>query len=279
MNNLWVQVILLAAPLLLVPLAVWHDVSPERRPAIPRIITAALALLVAKALTPGILAGLLALPWLITCLYLLQSFYFQWNSRRALKLHLFQLFALSYLCIGAMWALADRFGWQPLDFDPLIVLLTAVHFHYAGFALSWIAGKIRSSHAPRLYSSLFYLALAGVPGVAIGITASQLGYPPIIEMISVGIMALGGLVVGIACIRRSLLKNYGITVRLCWGLAGTSLCLGMVLAVLYGLRYVWPIPWLSIPWMYAVHGTLNSVGFALPALLGHYLERRYHPST
>lgn len=33
-------------------------------------------------------------------------------------------------------------------------------------------------------------------------------------------------------------------------------------------RHVYLIPALSIPWMYAVHGTLNAIGFALPAVFG-----------
>lgn len=279
MNNLWVQGILMLAPLLLVPLAVGDETSPEIKPSRPWILISALALLSAHVFTPGMLTGLLALPWLIACLLLLRSFHARRQLKGKHKRQLFQLVALAYLCIGAMWAVADRFGWRPLGFDPLIVLLTAVHFHYAGFGLIWTAGNIRRSLAPHRYSSLLYLALFGVPAVAIGITASQLGYPPFVEMASVVIMVTGGLVVGIACVQKALLKTHGVTVRICWGLAGISLCLGMGLALLYGLRYVWPIPWLSIPWMYAVHGTLNSLGFALPALLGQHLEQKYQAST
>ena len=42
----------------------------------------------------------------------------------------------------------------------------------------------------------------------------------------------------------------------------------MLLAALYGLRFYLPVAWLDIPWMRALHGSANALGFALPALLG-----------
>ncbi|GJM34853.1 MAG: hypothetical protein DHS20C18_38540 [Saprospiraceae bacterium] len=42
----------------------------------------------------------------------------------------------------------------------------------------------------------------------------------------------------------------------------------MILAMGYGWRHYFPISFLDIPWMYAVHGTLNSIGFAATGLVG-----------
>ena len=42
---------------------------------------------------------------------------------------------------------------------------------------------------------------------------------------------------------------------------------GMVLSTLYGLRFFDVLPGLDIPWMRALHGTGNALGFALPALM------------
>jgi hypothetical protein len=52
----------------------------------------------------------------------------------------------------------------------------------------------------------------------------------------------------------------------------------MILAALYGLRTWISISWLDLPWMWALHGTLNSLGFAIPglaawALRSHTMER------
>ena len=42
----------------------------------------------------------------------------------------------------------------------------------------------------------------------------------------------------------------------------------VVLALLYGCRAYFPLAWLDIPWMRAVHGTANALGFGLAGVLG-----------
>ena len=57
---------------------------------------------------------------------------------------------LLYLAVGGTWTVIARAGLRPLGFPDLIVLLTAVHFHYAGFALLVLAGLVAGrSAAPR----------------------------------------------------------------------------------------------------------------------------------
>ncbi|PHN03068.1 YndJ family transporter [Flavilitoribacter nigricans] len=277
MDNLWVQGILLLAVGLIVPLALKTDRMGTGPTAAGKAYypIAAGSLLLAHLLGPGPLSGLLATPWLLFSGYILLSVYRQWRSRQA-PLSLFwlvRLLALVYLCIGAMWAVADRFSWQPLGFDPLIVLLTAVHFHYAGFALLWLAGKALQWEHPQWVNYLLSSVALGVPLTAVGITTSQWGWSPWIETAAVLIMAAGGIAVGLSYLRAAFFGKQAVICSICWSLAGVSLLLGMSLAILYGWRYYHPIPWLSIPWMYAVHGSLNSLGFALPALLGWYFQR------
>ena len=45
-----------------------------------------------------------------------------------------------YSLIGALWLLATRLGLKPLSFHEPIVLLTAIHFHYAGLMAAVLAG-------------------------------------------------------------------------------------------------------------------------------------------
>ena len=52
------------------------------------------------------------------------------------------LAGLVYLAVGGVWTVIARAGLRPLGFPDLIVLLTAVHFHYAGFALPVLAGLV-----------------------------------------------------------------------------------------------------------------------------------------
>lgn len=59
-------------------------------------------------------------------------------------------------------------------------------------------------------------------------------------------------------------QNYG---KL-WLISGIALIIGMTLAFGYDWQHLYLIPVLSIPWIYAVHGTLNALSFALPTVLG-----------
>lgn len=282
MSNFWVQFILILAPLLLLPMAL-HDLGEFRADPGKRLwgVLAAVFLLIAHLLSPGIPQGLLAAPWLFFSLYLWATVY---RSRQHIIQSdplswLLRFGAITYLCIGAMWALADRSAWQPLGFDPMIVLLTAVHFHYAGFALLWAASKVLDHCSGKWERYLLSSVVLGVPLTAIGITASHWNWSPVWEMLAAGIMAIAGGMVGWTYLRIAFSQNYQLLSRALWGIAGLSLIGGMFLATLYGLRYLWPIPWLSIPWMYSVHGTLNSLGFAFPALLGWYLQRSHQSVT
>ncbi len=48
--------------------------------------------------------------------------------------------AVASLAVGAWWLLCDRAGVEPAGFTAPFVQLTAIHFHYAGFTSSLLAG-------------------------------------------------------------------------------------------------------------------------------------------
>lgn len=278
MSNFWVQFILILAPLLLVPLAL-HDLSEFRAGAGQKTmgVLAASCLLAAHLLPPEMPQALLAVPWLFFSLYLLTIVYRKWQLEEQVDplFWILRFGAAIYLVIGAMWALADRSGLQPIGFDPLIVLLTAVHFHYAGFALLWAASRVLKECTKKWERYWLSSVVLGVPLTAIGITASHWQWSPVWEMAAAVSMATAGVMVGWVYLRLGFSRKARIQSRALWAIAGLSLISGMILAALYGLRYLWPLPWLSIPWMYTVHGTLNSLGFAFPALLGWYFHQRH----
>ena len=80
---------------------------------------------------------------------------------------------LIFLAVGGAWTVASRFGLRPLDFKDIIVLLTGVHFHYAGFVLPLLTGWA----GRRLRTTALRVAavgvVVGVPLVAPGITVGE----------------------------------------------------------------------------------------------------------
>lgn len=280
-HGAWGEALLLFAALVLVPLlldllqdpaddAVNVGLLGEAR----RLqFGASLSLVLAYALPPGFFPALMAFPW-AGVLLLLAATGLRRVSRRGPRslASLCRDAGLIYAAVGAAWLLADRLGWRPLGFDPAIVLLTAVHFHYAGLLLPVLTGwalKV-SGPAPRL-SLVGAGVIAGVPAVAVGITSTQLRLNPLIEVAATALMALAGFGVAALHVRLATQTRWPPGTRMLWLAAGLSLGAGMALALLYGTRHFFhPFPWLDLPWMRALHGSLNALGFGLCGALGWF---------
>lgn len=253
----YVKILILAAPLWLMPLALEVMVFSSKIRWMALILASTLA--VSFCLSSSILAAILSVPWLCFALWL------SWQTWQERQDKLSHLLAVFFLIVGAAWAFADRLGFEAFGFDSTIVLLTAAHFHYAGFCLMLIAGWTKRKSA-------VYGVLIGVPMVAIGISSSHLDGPPLLEVVAVTIMVAAGIWVGLLHLSLAVKSRFN-TYAWLWLLAGLALIGGMVLALLYGWRYYFPIPSLSIPTMYALHGTLNAIGFAAPALVAWWCAK------
>jgi len=282
----WSHALLLFAALVLVPLGLelFEDAEgPESSKRFLKIagnvqLPAGLFLGLACLLSPGPLAGLATLPWLgFTVLLAVVGFSRMKSGGLARELHLLCAdVALMFLAIGGLWTLADRGGVAPLGFAPGIVALTAVHFHYAGLLLPLFAGLAqREMWMSRMASRAAVGVVLGVPAVAFGITATQLGWSPTIEAGAGCGLALAGMAVAVLHVRLALDARWSIPARLLLGVAGASLFFGMMLAALYAARaFSAPVSWLDLPQMRAVHGTVNALGFGLCGVLGWRLAPR-----
>ncbi len=261
----WAAVLLLFAPLVIVPLTLplLGPLSWPGRAAGGLQFPAAFVLILAFLQPAGLAAGLYTVPWLlVTALLCLEGLLRIWRGGGALTEWCLDA-GLVFLLVGGLWTSAARAGLRPLDFDAAIVLLTANHFHYAGFVLpilAGLAGRRLPGPAARWTAAG---VLAGVPLVALGITTTQLGFAPWPEVLAALVMAASGLGVALLHLRLARQAGEGRVVRLLWGLAGGSLVCGMALAGLYAVRFYGPLGWLSIEWMRALHGTINVFGFSL----------------
>jgi hypothetical protein len=275
----WTQALLLFAALVLVPLALeLFNESEEDEPSarwlgwVGRLqLPAALLLLVSCWLSPGWIALSLAIPWAaLTCLLALVGV-------RRLRLAGWRReldgvardTALIFAVVGGAWTLADRGGFAPLGFDRAIVALTAVHFHYAGILLPLFAGLLqRELFFWRLASRAVVGVVLGVPAVALGIVARQLGWGNSFEAAAGCGLALAGMAVGILHVRLAVDSKQPLATRALLAIAGVSIFVSMMLAAAYALRGVSAaMPALGIPQMRMLHGTINALGFGLCGVL------------
>ncbi|MBR9921588.1 MAG: YndJ family transporter [Bacteroidetes bacterium] len=205
-------------------------------------------------LPPIPLAGTLTLPWFLFSIWL---FFFRFRESGTL-LRLSQL-SLLYLIVGTFWLLSNRFDLTIFGFDSVISFLTAAHFHYAGFLLTILASMLLAENRSEGDRFLIFGLIAAAPLTAAGITLSRYGLLPEVEAVAACLMAATGSWVAIRYLQTD------------WPLIGKMgallLLAGMVLALGYGIRIWYPIKILNIPWMYKVHGSLNTVGLGLMVLL------------
>jgi hypothetical protein len=176
-----------------------------------------------------------------------------------------------FLAVGGGWATLSRYGARPLDFSAVIVLLTAAHFHYAGFArplLTGLAGRDRPGVPARLAA---WSVMLGVPLVALGITVGR--ELPVVEWLAASFLSAGCLLVCFLQLRAAARGGFGVR-KVLPAVSGLALVAGMALAATYALGVYRHAAWLSIDTMIPWHGSLNALGFALPGLLAWHFGPR-----
>jgi hypothetical protein len=257
--------ILLFAPLVLVPLGLGLiEPKSEIAARIARAVAwlqlpAATALAASFLPAQGPLAALLATPWLIVTLLfaargvaLLRRHGFRLNYQAA------EIAALLFIPVGGAWAVISRAGLRPQDFSPAIVLLTAVHFHYAGCALPLLAAATLRSRATlsSLDRCMLLCLIGGVPAVGLGISLS-----PHLEVVAAIVLSLGCLILAARQIRAAWTTHNPTRVSLTL-ISSLSLVSAMVLAAIYAVGEFTGHRWLDIPTMIRTHGAFNTFGFA-----------------
>jgi len=268
----WASLLLLWAACVLIPAAApWERLGGGARWA-RSARGAALLLAFSYFLEAGAGAASLAAPWLIFTLALgARGAAAALRPARGLAERTADL-SCALLAIGGAWVFAARLGFQPLGFDPMIVLLTGVHFHYAGFALSWCAAsalRALAAHGSRIRLARAACAgvLCAVPAVAGGITSTQLGGPAAVELSAALLMAVAGGAAAFAQAEAALLPGAPPAARALALLSSGALVAGMILAAGYGLRFAAPETAPPLEFMVFAHGSLNAFGFATCGIL------------
>ncbi len=232
----------------------------------PWVGWAALLASAALGMEAGIGAGILAAPWLLFC------FALGWIG---LKSNWPTAIGCLYLTVGGSWFWADRAGLNPMGFDDAIVRLTALHFHYAGFALPLLCGLMMRATNSRLGLWAALGTVTAVPLTALGITTTHLHWGPFLETTAAVLMSTSGVLAGIWLLSHAIWpvsgagRKQGATTmwsrsaRIAMGISGLAFLVAMGLALGYGLRSYFSAWALPIDYMRALHGSLNGL-VALP---------------
>jgi hypothetical protein len=231
----------------------------------------------------GFAAGLLAGGWLFICLLLAAEgllFLFRGGYRSFQDICISA--GLCYLAVGGVWLVLSRSGATPMHFAEPIILLTAVHFHFTGFALPVIAAATGRSLATRSpggrFAPLFpYVAAGIVGGPAILAGGFVLG-SSLWKLVAA--LFLASICVLLAVLIFSIVPDIEPrAAQVLLSISAASLIFGMVLAGTYVIGDFTQRYWLLIPRMARLHGTTNALGFALCGLTGWVLAARQAPGS
>jgi hypothetical protein len=283
-RDAWVVGILCLAQMSIVPLGVslaFRDTHPR----LARTLTIAIPLGAVSGVATwfcplGAAAAACAAPWLVATSLIAIFALVRVKQRGLAPLPELALdVGLGLLPVGAVWLIASRAAIPLLGFHEPIVLLTAAHFHYAGFAAPVVLGATgRLLHPDATATSLVYrigtvTVCLAVPLTALGIATDRALEAPAAVLLACG-MLLSSFVVGVLGSRRALAQSKLAAALL--AVSGATLLLTMTLAALFAVtgsasHVMTKVPLVSIARMIELHGAPNAVLFALAGLLGHVL--------
>jgi len=234
---------------------------------------AALAGLISFSLEQGWVAAALALPWLLFTCWVAGQGIRQFLKHRGWPLEEFAVqAAMVYLAIAGLWLVISRVGLRPMGFGDAIVLLTSIHFHYAGFAacvFTGMTGRALRAHADSAWFRWpAWAVIAGTPALAIGISVSRW-----IEIAAAFWLSLGVIgIVGVA-LAAAFLERLPRTAMVCFAFTAASTVVSMSLAGIYAVSEFVGSYWVPIPQMATTHGLANAVGMGLAGLTGWLIVR------
>lgn len=291
--------IIALAMLVLVPLAVRLADTPRRdgtrsgwyRLAVLGQPVMALPGVISLTMDPGLAAVLTALPWAAVTGAIAGFGAWRLLGRGPWPIEELAVDAgLLYIVVGGGALLFDRAG-VSLAFQPVIITLTIVHFHYAGSVLPILAG-LAGRHSPDGRVGLLLRVTTGIiivgPGIiATGITAAAFDLPfaGIVEFAAVTFFTTAVVLFSWSVITDVLPRTPRWSQRLLVGIASLAVTASMGFAVLYGFARAtggvyFGIGAQSFGLMITYHGQLNAYGFAVLALVGWRLavpESRARP--
>nr|WGD96917.1 YndJ family transporter [Bacillus safensis] len=174
--------------------------------------------------------------------------------------------AWMYIALGGLWFWLYTADLQVMTFSPIIVLLTAIHFHYSAFFIPLFYGLLgrKREKETALYKAAGWVILLSPLMIAVGISFSRL-----FDTFSVTLYVIALYLYGILCMKtrfRSTVAKVLIVFSGCV-LMGT-----IVLSFLYSAGMLMRVTYISIDQMIWFHGSINAFFVMLPGLIGWLIE-------
>jgi len=218
---------------------------------------------------PGALAGALTVPWLVQSLAI--AFWGASELPAALRAAhrdvpaLLMIAARLFLPVGAAWFVLSRAGAAPPGIGEPFAELTAVHFHFTGFAapilLAQAAPWMGRWHMPQAGA-----LLSGIPVVATGFTLD-------LQWVRLaGVILIAGSLISCAARLLAAGPRKPAAAGILPALSALCVLAGMPLALVYAIRELTGPGWPAIPEMVRRHGVLNGLGFSLCGMPGWSLR-------
>jgi YndJ-like protein len=279
----WIELLFLLAPLVVVPLGLHLTGQiegglptslPER---LARSIQGPAALLVVASFffAPGVVAAALASAWIVFCGLLAMGGFLRTLRGAFGRLDsLCPALAFLYSLVGAAWLIASRLGLNPMGFQEPIVLLTAVHFHYAGFAAALLARSatkrvLADPPGSTWAVALFRIVMAGVL-IGPGMLAMGFVVGPRVKLAAALVLALSEIGLAISFVF-ALNRVTRFSAQLFLTIAAASVAFSMALAAVWAIGEYPLQQFVNLDQMERFHGTANALGFTLCGLLGWIL--------
>ena len=259
-----IEKLFLLAPLVIVPLGL--SLVGVKKPILYLQPLAAAAVVASFFVPRGWLAGALVVPWLI--LNALLAFDGLHRVTRDGATELCFAAALMLLPVGGVGLLQSRLGMTPLGFREPLVLLVAVHFHYAAFVSPVMAGAV-IKRTKRLAWPVAICASAGSPILAVGYVL----HVPALRLLGATMLVVA--LAGVSALTFAVLRNVPVrSAQALLAVSAFSVVAAMAYASVYALADFFGEVWVAIPHMARTHGMINALGFSVAGLVGWRLADR-----
>jgi hypothetical protein len=234
-------------------------------------LPSAALLAVGTTVAPSPAAAVLAAPWMaVTASLALGAVVAFVHDGRRLRpsRRLAVEIAFGFVAFGSANAMSYAAGFEPLGFSPTIVLLTAVHFHAAGFVLV-TAGVLAFDRARSSATAV------GTALVIAGSIVTAAGFVGVPLAATVGALAVasGGLILGRSLILVARELSSAWSCRLA-RLAGSALFVSMPLAIAWVVGGAIGVPAMGLDVMVRTHGAINALVVSVPAMAAWALDAR-----